>query len=167
MTTLQKVAVGLVVAPAIVGGYFFPGAVQNQIAGTSPAGSTFSSAKIAAINYTTSTSAASSTSLLNTDANDRYITDEFIACYGVKGQGITITAATTSVSSLGLQGNPNLVTNIFGTTTTSSTFFYVASSTESAPTYTGRLWAAGSYLTFVASSTNAGICTVGVHYLAS
>lgn len=162
----------VVVGVAIVGAYLYPGStnttIEQTIAG-SPVGTNFANAKVAATNYTPSSSAASSTSILNTDASTRYVTDNFVDCNGVNGQGITIQAATTTVSSQGLQANTNLAMNTFGTTTTTATNFYTASSTAPNPAGVGLLWPSNTYLTFVATSSafNSGVCTVGVHYLAS
>lgn len=133
----------------------------------SPVGSTFNTAKIAAINFTPSTSAASSTSILNTDSNSRFIVSNFVSCGGTNGQGFTATAATTTTSSNGLQGNTNYAANTVATTSVSSTYMYTASSTEGVIQYTSRIWPSGTYLTFVASAVNSGVCTVGVNYLPS
>lgn len=154
----------LVLGVAIVGGYYFP---KVQLSVGSPAGTTFNTAKIAAVSYTPSTSAASSTSILNTDTSTRIITGGFSSCNGTNGQGFTLTVATTSVASQGLQGNANYAENIVATTTTTSTNFYVGSTTEGVITNTSRLWPSGTYLSFVASAVNAGTCTVGVNYLGS
>ncbi len=155
----------VIVAALSLGAYMYPTNEVQTLAG-SPTGTTFSTAKIAAINFTPSASAASSTSMLNSDASDREITSTFNTCAGVNGQGITITGATTSVANLGLQGNPNLISNMFGTTTTSAKSYYVSTTTEGVLSGTSRVWPAGTYLTFVASSTTSGVCTVGAHYLA-
>lgn len=143
--------------------------VVHEVAGASPVGSSFNSAKLAAINIIPNTSAASSTSILNTDSNDRYVLDTFLACSGVNGQGVYLKAATTSVSSLGLQGNANLIASTTATTTTTSLFDYVSTSTEGTLPMTGRVWPSGTYLTFLFNNTatTSATCTPGVHYLAS
>lgn len=169
MATITKSVIALVLAVviggAIWGAYQYP---KAQMVLGSPTGAMFGDGKVAATNYSPATSAASTTSMLNTDGSTRYITDEFASCSGVNGQGSTFTAATTTVAgSTGLQGNINFILNAAATTTTSSTFEYVASSTEGVLTYTSRLWPANTNLTFLSSATNAGLCTVGVHYLAS
>lgn len=155
----------VIIGLAIWGGYQYP----RMATVGSPAGATFGTAKIAAINFTPSTAAASSTSILNTDTSTRYVTDNFVDCNGTNGQGLTIQAATTSVSSQGLQGNSNLVANTFGTTSTTATNFFVGSTTPPAIPGVGLLWPSNTYLTFISTSSaiNTGICTVGVHYIGS
>lgn len=171
---MKNLLSGIIVIAAILGAFAFFGLtpfgkqIVQEFGAT--AGSTFNTAKVAAVNFTPATSAASSTSMLNTDANTRYVTGGFVACQGVGGQGGAFTAATTSVANLGLQGNTNLAENIFATTSAPTiTFMYSASSTQPAALTTGInfAWAAGTYLTFVDSLTNTGVCTVGVNYLAS
>lgn len=168
MTNLGKivvsVALALVIGVAIYGAYQYP---KAQVVAGSPAGSTFNTEKIASVEYAPATSAASSTSILNTDASTRIVSSSFSSCNGTNGQGFTLTAATTSVANQGLQGNTNYAANIVGTTTVTSTNFYVASSTEGAITYTSRLWPSGTYMTFVASAINTGNCLVGINYKAS
>ena len=165
---MTKYILGALVIIGLAGSYFV-GFEYPQIPASfgSPVGTTFNTAKVAMTNYTPSTSAASSTSILNTDASTRYIVSSTVACNGVNGQGGTFTFATTSVANEGLQGNTNYAGNDVATTTTSSTFMYVASSTEGVPTYTNRLWPSGTYLSIVDSTTNQGVCTVGVNYLGS
>lgn len=158
------VVIAVIVGIGIYGAYQFP---QIPASFGSPVGTTFNTAKVAMTNYTPSTSAASSTSILNTDASTRFIVSSTVACNGVNGQGGTFTFATTSVANEGLQGNTNYAGNDVATTTVASTFMYVASSTEGVPTYTNRLWPSNTYLSIVDSSTNAGVCTVGVNYLGS
>lgn len=153
----------VVVTGGIVGGYYYPQDIQSL--GSSVTGSTFNTAKVAAIAWAPATSAASSTSILNTDANTRYITDSFVQCTGTNGQGFTMTAATTSVANQGLQGSTNYAANDVATTTVASQTMFNASSTEGVPTYTNRLWPSATYLTFDASAVNTGACIAGVHYL--
>lgn len=170
MTTSTRAILAFVGA-VVIGGFIW-GAYQYPVAPTatgSPAGTTFNTAKIAAVTYAPATSAASSTSLYNGDASSRYITDNVIDCNGVNGQGVTIQAATTTVANQGLQGNTNYAMNTFGTTTTTSTNFMVSSSTVTTFYGTAAIWPSLTYLTFIATSSafNQGSCTVGVHYLAS
>lgn len=163
----------VVIAGFIWGAYQYPKSVSQTIYQGSPSGTVFNTAKVAAANIAPSVIAASSTSILNSEASTRYVMDSFLTCNGTNGQGNSLQVATTSVVGLGLQGNTNYVANIFGTTTLSSTYYYAASSTEPTPTYTGRLWPTGTYLTFIYGSSttgffaNNGTCTVGVHYLSS
>jgi len=172
MTTFSKSLLAFAVVGALAGivAFFnvspFRSAIE-QLAG-SAAGTTFQTAKVAAVNFAPATSAASSTSILNSDAGNRYITDTFLDCLGANGQGFqTIQGATTSVASLGLQGSINYFASTTATTTAAANNMYVSTSTEGALGSETRVWGAGSYITFVVSSTNSGACTAGVHYLQS
>ncbi len=141
----------------------------------SPVGTTFNNAKIAAVNMSPLLIAATSSSILNSDASDRWITDSGVACTGVgtsntitTGTGLaswTFQAATTSVASLGLQGNTNYAANI--TVATSSAYVQTASSTPGVIGAISALWKAGSYMTFTYNATNTAACTPYVHYIAS
>ncbi len=194
--TLGAIVVVLVVA--IGGGYFFPKLEnqeqQDQAVG-SPVGTTFANAKVAAINLFP-TNGATSTSVLNSDASDRFVIDNFVACTGatttyaaVTGSALTslgwiIKAATTSTLAPAVIGNTNLVMNdaiATGTVAAGVASDYggvvlVASTSiaSSSPLVNNAgaaaqmfRWAAGSYLTFWSNATNTANCTVGVHYLAS
>lgn len=174
MTTkyIAVALIALIVAGGVYGGYkFLFTPAQPQLTAASPNGTTFSTAKVAAINYTPSSSAASSTSLLNTSANTWYITDSFVYCSSPTGNGGTFEGATTTVPNEGLQANVNYGMNDVGTTTTTSGAFNIASSTEGVITYISRAWPAGTYFTILDSTVVAdpitGTCTVGVHYLSS
>lgn len=148
-------------------GVFWYATSHLSVGAASPGGSTFGDAKIAAISWNPATSAASSTSILNTDGSSRIIVSSFLSCTGQNGQGFTMTAATTTNpgTTTGLQGSTNYAANDVATTTTGSSNMFVASSTEGVPTYSNRVWPANVYLTFLASATNAGNCTAGVYYL--
>ncbi len=166
-----KYIVGALVVLAIAGAYVFPEAVSPL--GTSDTGSTFNSAKTAAIVMAPQSNAASSTSILNGDSNSRYITNSFIACnnFGTSPSSgnlnaVTVQIATTTTSANGLQGNANFAGNF--TFSTSTLFAYNATSTEGVITGTSRVWPASTYLTFNLSATStAGVCTVGVNYVPS
>ena len=109
---MTKYILGALVIIGLAGSYFV-GFEYPQIPASfgSPVGTTFNTAKVAMTNYTPSASAASSTSILNTDASTRYIVSSTVACNGVNGQGGTFTFATTSVANEGLQGNTNYAGN--------------------------------------------------------
>ncbi len=175
---LYAVAVGAILgAVAFFGLSPFGQSVVQQITQYgSPVGTTFNTAKVAAINITPSAIAASSTSMLNGDTSNRFITDDFWQCVGSNGQGLSVVAATTTIANLGLQGNANyIMANNFATTSTTNVVeSIVASTTEGVLPGTSRVWPSGTYLTFVMGTTsnanfigNTGTCTVGVHYLAS
>jgi hypothetical protein len=158
------------VAAAIFGVFFFTG--NDDAVTASPEGATFNTAKVAAIVMAPNSNAASSTSILNSDANDRIVTDSFVTCnsFGTSpssanASAVTVKAATTTVASLGLQGNANFAANF--TFSTSTLNVYSATSTEGVITGTSRVWPAGKYMTYNLTATStAGVCVVGSHYLA-
>ncbi len=172
---LVLVAIVALLGVSIAGAYFFP-LSSGFTAGTSPTGSTFSTAKVAEIVWGSILSgSATSTSILNTDANDRIITDSFAFCSGTgtsqtayTGTGLAallFRAATTSTSAPAIVSNTNYAANMtIGTSTPNS---YNATSTEGVLAGTSRVWPAGSYLTFFSNATNTAACIVGSHYLAS
>ncbi len=165
------VGAGIVVAILLgVAGFFFLGSkTKTQFVSGSAAGATFNTAKTAAIVFAPVSNAASSTSVYNGDASDRIIKDAHITCTGAAFTAqpnlasVVFSAATTAVSSLGLQANVNLP--LFVAVSSSSAELYVASSTQNT---TARRWNAGSYLTFLTNATSTGeSCVIGVDYIAT
>ncbi len=177
MTHLQNVllaAVAGLVAGLIVLHFAPVQTVTNTVttAGSS-AGVTFNTAKTAGIVWAPVSNSASSTSVYNGDSSDRIITSAHYDCTGAAftaGNSIAyvrFTAATTSGSSQGLNGNSNFVLD---TNVGSSTLEVFVSSTTPGLTGTAafRRWKSGSYLTFNTNATSTGeSCIVGVNYLAS
>ena len=167
------IAIGLIVAK-------FLAPRVELTAGASAVGATFTTAKEAAITWTLS-NGATTTSILNTDASDRYIKAAQAMCTGVgtsytavTGAGLaslTITAATTSAAA------PASITNVntfltSQTLATSSASSYFSTSTPqlgggSPFTDYTRIWASGSYITFASNATSTATCTIGVTYLGS
>ncbi len=159
---------GLVVAMVMIHFYAVPNTVIQQVAGSS-AGTTFNTAKTAAIVFAPISNTASTTSVYNGDSSDRIIKDAHITCTGANFTAanslaqVTFSAATTAVSSLGLQRNPNPALST--TVATSGAEVYVATSTQNT---NARRWASGSYLTFLTNATSTGLsCVVGVDYIAT
>jgi hypothetical protein len=170
MTTSIKVLLtavaAVVIGAAIWGGYLYP---KSSPSAGSAVGSTFGDAKVAMVNMAPATSAASSTSILNTDGSTRFVESLEADCTGVATAGtsvatMTITGATTTVANEGLQGNTNTFSGTIATTTAFSLLSSVIASTGSAVAY---VWPANTYLTFLFNTTNTASCVVGVHYLAS
>lgn len=181
MTTKGKAIVAalcaVVIGLAIYGAYQYPQAVVYNTG--SPAGSSFSNMKFAGETASLASPGANgtSTSVLNSDASDRYITRVFAECNTVgtsrtaySGAGLAnwfVTVATTSTAdpaALPTGYNPVTGNNlVIGTSTTVS---QVASSTAGVAT-TSNLWAAGSYLTFQSNATNTAACTFGAEYIGS
>jgi hypothetical protein len=173
----KNIIIGFVVVAVIaIGGYFFPRNKVSQSFGASPTGATFGDAKRAAvvINPLVTGQNGTSTTLVNTDSNNRIVTDSFVDCNGVgnpltagNGTGLatwTLQIATTSTASPASVGS-NLVANITISTSTSDTFN--ATSTNPGPNPVGRIWPAGGNLTFFLNATTTGACTAGVNYIGS
>lgn len=165
VVVIAAVFVGISVRPESVGG------------APSPVGTTFNTAKIAATEWSIFSASATTTSLYNGDATDRYISSEFSFCTGLgtsqtayTGTGLaalTFTAATTSTSAPAVLSavNTNYIFN--STIATSTAVGFVASTTEGVLSGYSRVWPSASYLTFSTNATNTAQCLVGVHYLAS
>ena len=152
-------------------GYSYP---QNSASFGSVVGSTFNDAKIVAVDMTPSATAATSSSILNTDSSARWIEGGVVACTGVSTgsagtANLTVQAATTSITTAGLNGNANLAFNLV--VATSSAVVYAASSTVASGSSVGNAdnyyWAAGTYMTFNFNTTNPGACLVKLAYLPS
>lgn len=174
-----------------VGGVAF--VTQNEDAqdgsGSSTAGATFNSAKVAAVAVAPATpgTGATSTSVYNSDASDRYITGLRVGCSSIgtsltayTGAGLanlTLTIATSSTNAPATNSNTahifptlNIATTTGFFTVSSTTGAYATTSLSGAIGYTGstsfrNLWTAGSYVSFFFNATNTAACTVGVDYL--
>lgn len=156
--------------------FFTNGNDQVVPQGTSPVGTTFNSAKIAEIVWSLSAITGTSTSILNTDSNDRIVESVIYDCNTVGssntayvGGGLAAllfkiaTTSTSAPATLPTTAQFVLATQV----STSSTDLYVASST---PGTTGervpnRIWASGSYLTFYSNATNTAQCVIAAKYL--
>jgi hypothetical protein len=158
--------------------------IVQQMVGASPAGTTSQTAKFAGVvaNLLTIGANGTSSSILNGDANDRYITSIDAGCEGLGQSNTTaggalanllMKAATTSTANPPAITNTNLIgvgQTTIGTTTGN---FVSASSTaagtsgSSGSTLVNNIWAAGSYLTFTVNATNTAACTFGVKYFSS
>ena len=170
MKTYLKVIIGIVAVGVIVGAYYYPIATKEVGAGSS-VGTTFNSAKVAQVNISP-TNSATSTSILNTDDTDRWVTSNFAACTGlgtsytaVTGAGlaaVTLTSATTTTSAPATISN----TNSIALTVATATPNYMINTVLTTNTLTG-LWKSGSYMSWAFNATNTAACTVGVTYLAS
>lgn len=170
-----KLIVGFLVLVAIAGGYFFP--KVYRVVG-SAVGTTFATAKVAAVNFSPTSATASSTFILNTDGSDRYILDSFAMCTAIgtsftayTGAGLTSAAvvfqmSTSSATTAGNIANTNYASNLAIATSTGAVNL-VASSTEGVIFGYSRIWPSNTYLGIFANATNTAVCNVGVHYLAS
>lgn len=149
---------------------------EEMSVGTSSTGTTFSTAKIAEVVMAPQSVTATSSSILNTDSSDRYVTDAGVYCtglttmFGMNGAGGLVTfdyyAGTTSSAAptAAVTSNPLLAMRVSVATATPNGF--TATSTFTNPY--ARVWNSGSYLTFQTNGTSsAAICTPYVRYIAS
>lgn len=174
------VCLGILLVGVAIGRFTF----KNEVlAGASPVGSTFTTAKFAAV--TASFLTSTSTSVLNTDANDRVILSLKYGCTGVGSSftqvtgvpltsaGLTLKAATTSTiapfAPLSVANTNLAISTTIATSSAQSGVLTFASSTQALtnPLSYNQLWLAGSYLTFFTNATNTAACTIGVEYLPS
>lgn len=166
----------VVVAALAIGAYFFP--VQQPPTGTSVAGSTFNTSKIAGVAFAPASPGANATSssVLNSDASDRIVTAVEFGCENVGTSktaytGTGLAAFQVSVGTSSTAAPASVPTNLIGggaiTIATSSGTFVLASSTapNSGTPVFSLVWAAGSYMTFFTNATNTATCTGAVRYL--
>ena len=174
MTTLTKSTLALVCA-VVIGGLIW-GAYQypkSSLLAGSTSGSS-ATQHIATFAFNPTTGSATSTSVLNSDTQDRVITGSNVFCSGVgtsktayTGTGLAqllFSMATSSTASPNTLSNTNYV--LSDVIATSSTEAYTASTTVTTPsTADYRRWAAGSYVTVASNATNTAACIVNVSYL--
>lgn len=169
--------IGIVLAVIVaVGGYFYP--KFSPSLGAS-AGSTFLSAKFAGIvaNLANPGANATSSSILNTDAGNRYVTGFRYGCSNVgtsktayTGAGLAnlqITVGTTSTAApAAIPSQAFLIANALNISTTSVNTAS-GSSTPTVALGNATIWPTGSYMTFWVNATNTAVCTFGVDYIGS
>lgn len=162
---------------------FAPKGSTIVTAGSSPQGTTVNSAKFAGasgVALATPGANATSTSILNTDANDRLITGIRMSCEKVgtsqtayTGAGLAtwqITVGTTSTAApAATPVGFNEVGGVSYVISTSTPNFALATTTPQVGglSSTTVVWAAGSNLTFFSNATNTAICTLGADYVQS
>lgn len=149
--------------------------------GTTVQGGTYNTSLQAsvAINLATPGVNATSSTILNTDANDRYISAIKVGCENIgtsktaySGGGLatlTLKVATSSTAAPLDVPSTNLVGGGSLTIATSTPNFGIASSTMAIPgvSLVNFIWAAGSNIDFTVNATNTAVCTVGVDYFKS
>lgn len=177
--------IAVVVVLGVAGAYVYPKSTTMIIpsVGSSSVGTVFNTAKEAAITWQPS-NGATTTSILNTDANDRYIKSIQGMCTGIgtsltavtggglTSNGLTMSAATTTTSAPAVFSTATGFLQSQIIATTSSLGVYFATST---PQLQGgspavdyiRIWPTSTYLTFQTNATNTMTCTVGASYLGS
>ena len=179
---MKNTLIGIVVVGAVLGtiAFFnvspFRSAVQSAFG--SAAGSTFSTAKFAGVvvSLTTAGASATSTSILNTDAYDRYVSEFKVGCEKVGTSYVANTGAglaswqisvgtTTTASPAAFSSFAAVATNFV--LSTSSTNVLAASSTLATGSQNATIWPTNTYMTFAFNATNTAACTVGVSYFGS
>lgn len=180
---MKKIILGvvaLIIAVGALGGYMYMFSDKETVqpASASPAGTSFNTAKFAGVAVSLANPGANgtSTSILNTDANDRIITGLRAGCESVgtsqtayTGAGLVslqVTVATSSTSAPSSNGNTNSVGGGAFVLATTSPQFALSSTTQST-SKVYSIWASGSYLTFTANATNTANCTLGADYVAT
>lgn len=158
--------------------YLYKGPTNNVDA-TSPAGSTFSNAKYygIAINLASPGANGTSTSITNTDSNDRYVVATKIGCENVgssrtayTGAGLAslqISVGTTSTSAPITFSSvfPVVLNQVISTST--QNYLFASSTLVTATTSNAIVWPTGTALTFSFNATNTAACTIGVETLGS
>lgn len=187
MSTFTKSAIAFGVVAGIFGLVTFfgysPFVKMVQTLGTSPQGTTSSTAKFfsVAVSLTSPGANATSSSIQNTSSNDYYISSLKSGCESVgtsqtayTGLGLASLKVTVATTSTAAPSTWPAGTNVIGgsslTIGTSTPNFGVSSSTIPGPTgvsTTSIIWAAGSYLTFMTNATNTAQCTFGVEAFSS
>lgn len=161
----------VVIFGSIYGAYQYPKSqIVTQTFG-SPTGTTFNTAKVAAINFALPQGITGTTSLsiLNIDASDRAVTDGFAFCSGLSGASTSVSAIIFQAATTTTNAPVNLTNfnSVLGITAATSSVgdTYTATTTFTAIATGLRRWPAGTYLTFWDTATTTGTCNVGVHYL--
>lgn len=147
----------------------------QQVAG-SPAGTSFNTSKVAAINISPQSITSTSTSLLNSDASDRIVTESFVTCSGLTSMNGSTAAgvstfqwwaatSSTAAPTASVFNAPFAAMNI--TVATSSGDGFTSTSTFTGTAVYARRWSAGTYMVFQTNATSSSaVCQAGVRYLA-
>lgn len=188
--TTPKSILALVLA-VIIGGFVY-GAYQypqvQMFAAASPAGTTVNTEKFAGIlgislaspgiaGASGSTANGTSTSILNTDAFDRYATSWVAACEGVgtsktayTGGGLAslqISVGTTTTASPATFLSAEAIASAQNIATTTVNLLVSSSTLQSATSSLAMVWPANTYMTFAFNATNTAVCTLGIRYAQS
>ena len=180
MNKIVIAIVSVLIAGAIVGGYFYPQNITRMIVGA-PTGSTYNSATAAAIvvNLANTTTNGTSSSIQNTSTSDWYINSLDVGCENIgtsqtayTGAGLaslTLSVATSATAAPAVNANTNKVGNSTITIGTSTTVFAISSSTTATngSASVNIIWPSGSYLNFFTNATNSAVCTFRAAYFSS
>ncbi len=172
MNNILKIVLAVVVLGAVT--YLGMSYPKVMLGVASPVGATNSDAKIASIAMLPRSTTATSTSILNSDATDRIVTDAGVTCTGLTnmfGNSATGVAtfrwvAATSSTAAPATIIPSTLSAMDVTVATSSVDGFTATSTYTSAF--SRRWNANSYMVFETNATSsAAACTPFVHYVAS
>lgn len=159
--------------------------VTNTVASASPVNTTFNTAKFAGIVSVPATGTATSSSILNSDSNDRYVTNVRVGCASIgtsltaySGAALATLTLTVGTTSSSAPANVSLWSTVAKFVVPTSSPAFVLSTTTTpvaaggagagtATTTMALVWNAGTYMTFAWNATNTAACTVGVDYLGS
>lgn len=179
MNNYIKSGVGVVVLALILwAGVTYPKVVQTL--GGSPSGTTFGDAKFAAVSINLANPGANgtSTSLINTDGTDRYVSAVKVGCEGIgtsqtayTGTGLaalTMKVGTTSTSNPASFLSFAAISNTGITISTSTVDTMISSSTLLVATSSlAAVWPSNTPMTFYFNATNTAQCAIGVDYFQS
>ena len=173
MKTTIAIVVAAFIALAIAGGYFYP---QIPSLFGSAAGTTYNDAKFAGtvVNLALPGANATSSSIYNGDAGNRYVSDYKLGCTGLGTSytaytgaalaALTLTIGTTSTAAPAVIPSSNVVASAVTVATTTASNAIFTSSTGGG---LANVWGPGTYMTFWFNATNTAACTVGVSYFGS
>jgi len=176
---MNKIVISSLVVVAVLagfaGGYFF----HRTLVSGSPAGSTLTNAKFAGIvvNPSVPGANATSTSILNTDTFDRYVTGFSVGCENVgtsktayTGTGLAnwqISIGTTTTAAPATFLSFAAIASSFNLSTSTSDLIAASSTLQIATSSLAMVWPTNTYMTFSFNATNTAACTVGVSYTGS
>lgn len=174
MKNINKIILGLVCVCILGIAVYLVKSPTQDVAGSSPVGSSFSTAKFygVTVNLATPGVYGTSTSILNTDSQDRYVSALKVGCQGV-GQSKTpytgagnvnlqIIAGTTTTAAPATSTLAQSLAMNFTIATGLPTAFVSSSTLQTATSTNATVWAANTYMTFFFTATNTAVCTVGV-----
>lgn len=164
---------GVIVLGAIAWtGITFPKASAPELVGT--AGNTFTNAKYYGISVDLSAPGTTGTtsSVTNTDSNDRFITGVVATCEqlgtsqtaytGTGLAALTLKVGTSTSATLGAPLNPWAAVASFTIATATQAFQVSSSTTQLATSSLPAVWHPGEILVFSTNATNTAKCTFGV-----
>jgi hypothetical protein len=170
MNTKEKVIGLVLIVGVIIGWVAILESGRTPIAGIgAPVGTTNTTPRMVQT-VTANLSTTTYATFLNTDGNDRIVTSVEYLMTGYGNSPFTTLQAATNTNPITI--GTNYLIN-WGTISTTTDPVYIAagqvanqaSSTYNIASNAVRIWAAGSYLNFVANATTSGYGTISVKYL--